>query len=710
MNRILSYQTELAVAILIIVSFTYNSDMGKIELIDDCRLGFGFLENDEYKFRNLVNGEDSNYRHLTEEEITVLRANLNTSDDWNNILVSDVFDPSLIKNSSFYGKIRIGRLKNSVLQFHDFKIKTGIYSSTVLSSDIGDDCSINEVSYMSNYIIHERCILHCIKEIQTTNHSKFGNGIVKEGEDPEVRITLSVINENQGRSIAPFEDMLCADAALWACYRDEEGLSESLTELTDNTYSTLRGWYGEIGADSVIKNCGIIKDVKTGQNCYIKGCNKLKNLTVKSTYEEPTQLGEGIELVNGIVGEGCSVFYGCKAIRFVMGENSNLKYGARLINSYLGDNSTVSCCEVLSNLVFPFHEQHHNNSFLISSLVMGQSNMAAGSNIGSNHNSRGADCEMRAGRGFWPALSSTIKFNSRFASFVLIAKGNYPYELNVNLPFALLVADNEDRRAIMPAYWWMYNMYALERNSNKFAARDKRVYAKQHIETDYLAPDTACEIVEALDYLESCSDFAVGMENSGNPVRILKKTEGMRAYKTMLIYYSVKEICKYCSENNEDVSSVLSKSSQGCMKWENLGGQLVPSDKLEKLLSDIKNKRFKTWNEIHEVYDTWYKEYPLDKVLNAACILEIINGRTVSQEDWELYVKQLADIRSYIEKAVYTTRQKDFNNKFRYVTYRSQKELESVIGNVENDELLKKEAEKTKIILSWASNVSFFRV
>jgi hypothetical protein len=43
---------------------------------------------------------------------------------------------------------------------------------------------------------------------------------------------------------------------------------------------------------------------------------------------------------------------------------------------------------MLSNLIFPGHEQHHNNSFLIAACIKGQSNMAAGANIGSNHNSR----------------------------------------------------------------------------------------------------------------------------------------------------------------------------------------------------------------------------------------------------------------------------------------------------------------------------------
>ncbi|MHC4857875.1 MAG: DUF4954 family protein, partial [Planctomycetota bacterium] len=194
-----------------------------------------------------------------------------------------------------------------------------------------------------------------------------------------------------------------------------------------------------------------------GSCAYIKGANKLKNLTINSDSEEPTQIGEGVELVNGIIGYGCHLFYGCKAVRFVLANNSNLKYGARLINSFLGDNSTISCCEVLNNLIFPAHEQHHNNSFLIASVVMGQSNLAAGVTVGSNHNSRANDNEIQAGRGFWPGLCTSVKHSCRFASFVLLAKADYPAELDIPLPFALLNNNVlKDELEVLPGFWWLY--------------------------------------------------------------------------------------------------------------------------------------------------------------------------------------------------------------------------------------------------------------
>src|SRR6056297_3646392 len=134
---------------------------------------------------------------------------------------------------------------------------------------------------------------------------------------------------------------------------------------------------------------------------------------------------------------------------------------------------------------------------------MGQSNIAAGATIGSNHNSRANDNEIQAGRGFWPGLCTSLKHSSRFASFVLVSKGQYPAELDIRLPFSLLNNNSTDGTLeVMPAYWWMYNMYALSRNAWKFHKRDKRARKTQHIEFDAFAPDSVEEIIHARRLLE----------------------------------------------------------------------------------------------------------------------------------------------------------------------------------------------------------------
>ncbi|MBE3123961.1 MAG: DUF4954 family protein, partial [Planctomycetes bacterium] len=482
--------------------------MSKMQVLSVGSLGRHFISSpylpegqDEYYLRNQQTLKpEGGWRRLQAHEIETLVKNENTADSWDNILVSAHFVPHSIKNCEFYGLVRLGRLEPAFLDYHDLAVPVGLTNSRIVSCDIGDDVAIHNVRYLSYHIIGNHVMLLNIDEMVTTNHAKFGNGILKDGEAEDVRIWLDLVNEAGGRSVMPFDGMIAADAYLWAKYRDDPRLLERLGEITQHSFDPRRGFYGTVADHCVIKNCQIIKDCKIGPCAYIKGANKLKNLTIHSSEEEPTQIGEGVELVNGVIGYGCHIFYGCKAVRFIMGNNSNLKYGARLIHSFLGDNSTISCCEILNNLIFPAHEQHHNNSFLIAALVMGQSNIAACATLGSNHNSRAPDGEIHAGRGFWPGLCVSVKHHCRFASFTLLAKGDYPAELDIRLPFSLVSNDPaHDRLLILPAYWWLYNMYALARNTWKFHNRDKRQRKVQKIEFDSLAPDTAEEMFAAMD-------------------------------------------------------------------------------------------------------------------------------------------------------------------------------------------------------------------
>ena len=416
------------------------------------RVGEGFIPpkylrpgENEYRIRDeqlrSLGKEPSSFRHLSAHELEVLVRNNNTCNDWSLLLVKDPFCPELLRNNLFFGLIRISRLEHVTLEHHDISMEAGIFNSQIIACDIGDNCVISNCAYLSHYIVDDHCILINNAELQVSNHAKFGNGIIMESEDESVRITLDVMNENGGRWIYPFNGMLPGDAWLWAKFRDRKALMTQFARLTDAQFDHRLGRYGIIGHDSVLKHNRIIKDTYVGESAYIKGSNKLKNLTINSSAEAPTQIGEGVEMVNGIIGYGCRVFYGCKAVRFVMCDNSALKYGARLIHSVLGENSTVSCCEILNNLIFPAHEQHHNTSFLIASLIKGQSNLAAGATIGSNHNSRAPDGEIEAGRGFWPGLCTSVKHSSRFASFCLLSKGDYKHELDIRFPFCLV--DND---------------------------------------------------------------------------------------------------------------------------------------------------------------------------------------------------------------------------------------------------------------------------
>ncbi len=697
-------------------------------------------------------------RRLFPAEIYTLIQNRNISSDpdWQNVYVSDKpgeFDPSLIIQSEFNGLVVLGCIRPATLKYHDLELRTGIYRSVLYNVTIGNDCVVHNVSYLSNYTIGNRVMLFNIQEMSCTEHSKFGEGILKEGEPEENRIWIGVGNENGNRSVLAFRDMISADAYLWSRYREDSALMKRFVELTESGNDGKNNTVGVVEDDVVIKNCTLLKDAYIGSFAYIKGAFKLKNITVLSSEQEPSQIGEGVEMVNGIMGFGSHVFYQAVAVRFVIGRNCHLKYGARLLNSILGDNSTVSCCELLNNLIFPFHEQHHNSSFLIASTIMGQSNIASAATIGSNHNSRSPDGEMIAGRGFWPGLCSDFKYDSRFASFVLVAKGSYQYELNITYPFSLVATSKtEDCIHIIPAYWFMYNMFAIVRNKFKFSSRDKRVVKVQQIETNPLAPDTIQEVLSAISriieltqrYLKLSDGMSEKMtvynpnpqvlrdfraracaEHDGEALRqiakdylhqnadsqflltddrcqkkygavIYKPAQAYREYRRILKYFAVETLMDWGLVHQteelgaDDIKQI--EKNELYTKWINVGGQVMPEGRVFDLFDAVKAGRINTWQQVHDFYAMCQKQYIEDKARYALYILELLYSLPLNKFNAAVYediTKDVAYVSMNMLESSISSREKDFKDFFRSITFKNKEEKDAVLGTLEDNSFLK---------------------
>jgi hypothetical protein len=705
-------------------------------------LGYNFIPEaflpkgkDEYYLRNQQYKNGKHYRHLTAYEIEMLVRNRNTSDNWNNIFVSDAFNPELVQDCKFFGLVRIGKLEPYYLEFHNLRRPVGLYNSTIISCDFGDNVVVDNVNYISHYITGNEVILVNVNEIDTTDHSKFGNGILMEGEDESIRIWMEVCNENGERRIMPFDGMLPGDAFLWTRFRDDNILQQKFRDFTQQQFDLRRGRYGTIGDRTVIKNCRILKDVKIGTDAYIKGANKIKNVTINSSADAKTQVGEGCELVNGIIGYGCRAFYGVKAVRFFLAPHSQLKYGARLINSYLGENSTISCCEVLNSLIFPSHEQHHNNSFLCAALLQGQSNMAAGATIGSNHNSRSPDGEIIAGRGFWPGLCVSLKHNSKFATFSILAKGDFPVELNISIPFSLVSNDvSANKLVVMPAYWFLHNMYALARNAWKYGDRDKRINKTQLLEFDYLAPDSINEIIDAITLMQQATGNAYlkstkgnkkfttenqieegrrlleskdplvneleilveGFENSSRPVQLIKVTAAYHIFKDLITFYAVQQLIansgKQFKQLEELIGSIPAKPV--LTSWMNIGGQLIQRAAIDKLVTQIHQGKVKSWEQVHAFYKEQAANYPLEKFQHAMASLLKVYGvhlKKATPVQVQQFLQQALATKTWMVEGIYDSRAKDYRNPFRKMVYDTNAEMNKVLGKLEDNTFIKQE-------------------
>ncbi len=557
------------------------------------------------------------YRNLTPAEIEKLERQGNFADDWAAVQVAEPFRAECIRNSTFEGHVTIGA-----------------------------NASIRDVRLLADYMLGDNVTLFNIGEMT-------GGGTPKP---------LEVMNENGGRAILPFAGMTIGEAYMWARYRGRKKFMERLEQMTHDVLASNEG------------RCG-----RVGNHCTIKNTNCIRNTSILSRSDDPTTIDGALALCDGVVGYGCTVEHGVIAERFLLGEHVHLEFGLRLNDTVVGDNSTLARCEVGNSIIFPAHEQHHNNSFLIAGLIMGQSNIAAGGTIGSNHNSRTADNEIVGGRGFWPGLCCSFKHSSRFASYCLLSKADYPAELDITLPFALVNNNvSKDQLEIMPAYWWMYNMYAMDRNSKKFAKRDKRVVKAQHIEFDNLAPDTAEEIFRGIMQLRawmaaSTTDtvYAQGQEKSKRPTVVLKAAEGLKAYEDMLVFYAMKNL-------EGERTKVKGESLND---WVNIGGQLVAKQDMEQLIADVENGVLRDWTAIRARFDALWETYPAQREAHAYSVLCRLAGvEKLDDALWQQYQQRYAEIQKYIEEQKVASRHKDEVNPFRNMTYWDDDERAAVLG------------------------------
>jgi hypothetical protein len=345
---------------------------------------------------------------------------------------------------------------------------------------------------------------------------------------------------------------------------------------------------------------------------------------------------------------------------------------------------------------------------------------------------------MLAARGFWPGLCVSLKHNSKFATFTLIAKGDYPAELNIPLPFSLINNNvSANKLVIMPAYWFLYNMYALARNSAKYDERDKRTKRLQHFEYDYLAPDSINEIFTALDLLrkftalstnkelkgedeailftvgeellnDASVDFkqlriyAQGFENSNRPTEIIKVKEAYDVYKKLVVYYATCQLLGFIQRHSINSFITLKQSLPHAplrLQWVNIGGQLVSQVSLLILMNSIKEGRATSWNEVHLFYQQNGKDYAEQKLQHGfASLLELL-GIDVDSFTKELFgacLQQTIDMKDWMVHNILTSRAKDYQSSFRTMMYDNETEMENVIGKLDDNVFIlhqQKEAE-----------------
>jgi hypothetical protein len=269
----------------------------------------------------------------------------------------------------------------------------------------------------------------------------------------------------------------------------------------------------------------------------------------------------------------------------------------------------------------------------------------------------------------------------------------------------------------MPGYWFMYNMYAIERNSRKYKERDKRTFKYQHIEFDYLAPDTVNEIFESLKLLTKLKPdkqdqaTVTGWENSARPVVILKVKRAISLFNDLIMLYAAEMLINYIIRNNIPDFQSLKKSlpvENKRTEWMNIGGQLILKNEVDKLKSRIRRGKTGDWQEIHDFYAEQGRRYERDRLHHSyASLLELMNltHSRFSEKHFMELMDKMVKVREWMYEGIVNARAKDYSNPFRKMVYENDKEMDKVLGKLKDNSFLKEQAEEMKKLRSDVKNV-----
>jgi hypothetical protein len=252
----------------------------------------------------------------------------------------------------------------------------------------------------------------------------------------------------------------------------------------------------------------------------------------------------------------------------------------------------------------------------------------------------------------------------------------------------------------MPGYWFMYNMYALDRNAWKYRDRDRRTEKIQLIEYDYLAPDTINEMFTALDLLRKLevradgSAVVTGWENTNRETVIIKVPRAIALFEELIRYYFTTQLMKFAAasdhQNFEDLTSNL-HTSLSRSGWLNIGGQLIPDTRVKELRAGIRNGKVQSWDEVHAFYREEGAAYANDKLQHAYCSLLELDGITARQFDQAYLSKLVAGAiatEEWMTKGIYEAREKDHTNPFRKMIYNNNEEMNQVLGRLEDNSFI----------------------
>jgi len=566
----------------------------------------------------------NSYRKLKPEEIKKLEIQACSSDNWESINVSDGFHADNVRNVIFSGEIFLGANGTKFTNQDGIARNYGIYNSMISNCIIKDNVYINNIGqYISNYTIDQNVIIENSGLISTGKNSSFGNGH-----------KINVLNEGGGREIKIFNNLYSQLAYLIINYRYKKKFIEIIDSLIDSFTKEIISDYGRISQNSVIQNCGSIKNVNIGKNAVLTGSSSLYNGTIISSKEDPCIIGNNVIARNFIISEGCKIEDGAIIHDCFIGQACHLAKNISAEQSLFFANSEAYHGEFLSVFAGPYTVSHHKSSLLIAGMYSFY-NAGSGSNK-SNHMYRlGPVHQGILERGCKTGSYSYLIWPSHIGAFSSVIGKHTGRIDSSDFPFSYISA-NEGKSKIIPGL--NYFSAGTTRDGIKWPGRDRRKTKNKTdlINFSILSPYTIQKVVAGLyllnTFIDNIPENQEYINHKGLHIKISQLDNYCINYEIILNKYIGEKLIEYLSSGNTEKLFKKKKTINISGKWLDIGGLVCPEMSINKLLEDIENGSIKDLGSIENKFRKINDKLP---EYEQAWIIKLIeNNLLIKQEEF----------------------------------------------------------------------------
>lgn len=511
------------------------------------------------------------YRKLTDKEVAVMKAAGCRAADWNSVEVAwggESF-ADRIRETEFSGTVRLGRLGGEFLQPSGVSVPCGLSRCVLHNVTLGDGCAVRNVrGAVANYSIGDGCLIDDVHELVTEGESPFGNGTV-----------APVLSEAGGREVIITEALSSQTA--WLMTLDGE-VAGRVRNLFSVYADSIKSSCGAVGNGSVIRNCGILRNLRLGEASAVEGAAFLSEGTVLSSREAPSRIGTGVRAANFIAAEGSVIEDGADVKNCYIGQACHMGGGFSAENSVFFGDCVFEKGEACSVFAGPFSVSHHKSTLLIAGMFS-FFNAGSGSNQSNHMYKTGPVHYGRLGRGCTLASGSHILWPMTAGPFTLIMGHVVSHPDTSAFPFSYLI-EREGKTWLYPGV----NLFkaGTARSFEKWPARDARKAPfRDMVSFGQLNPYTAGLMAGALSVLEGLRASGVRevYAYGGAFVKAKDLEKGLGCYRTGILACMEKYL------QDCDPSAVIAPAVSAYVpeKWCDAGGLIVPESEIAALEEGI---------------------------------------------------------------------------------------------------------------------------